>query len=130
MVTRWGRDLHLMGRGQGRVAAAPHQQRCVWVEKEEEELETRGEKEGTLDAGQRHRHVFILYLISQTPNALRSVGGGGEGRGKEARGEEEVFFHLSSTFTKPPACILLKRALGRLRGLDRPLGLSELSTSI
>lgn len=34
MVVRWGRGCCLRGRRQGRVTAAPHQQRCVWAEKE------------------------------------------------------------------------------------------------
>lgn len=60
-------------------------------------------------------YYIILYLISQTPNALRIIRGG-----REKRRKQTLLSSFGNFHTKQLACILLKWASGRLRGLDRP----------
>lgn len=50
-----------MGRGQGRVAAAPHQQRCVWQGHKQMELEIQ-RNAGGQSAVHLHHHTVTLFI--------------------------------------------------------------------
>lgn len=97
VVFRWRRVWLLMGRGQRRVTAAPHQQRCVCVRRKDAELE---------DGWRSRQNFFFFFCIwfSQTPNALRIMG-------------SLFFWQLSCSAAGPR--VLLKWALWRLRGFRK-----------